>query len=416
MAQIEVLHRRLVEQGPQGRAEQVLFLLLCLVAKLYGLAISVRDLSFRLGLRKVYRSRLPVVAVGNLAVGGTGKTPMVDLLIRYVQHRGCRVAVVSRGYGGRYAGELGIVSRGEGLLMSAADAGDEPCLLARRNPTATVLVSAKRRSAIQYIETHDCADLVILDDAFQHRQVARDLNLLLLDAGAPFGNSRLLPAGFLREPSAALARADLICLTGVAGVNPLPSFTRPVVGVRSTLSERVVSLAGESQLLCSLVGKKIVAFAGIARPERFFESLKAGGLQLSAQLAMGDHVHYDRSSLSKINAAAVGADILLTTEKDAVKLVAEDLLLPCFSVGLDVHLDECPSFYARLDVLLNKENTMSLRAELLEILACPKCKGPVSLEKKTDHESINCAQCLLVYPIRDGIPVMLIDEAISIEG
>ncbi len=415
MGRIEVLHRRLVEQGPQGVLEQGLFLLLRLLANIYGLAITLRGLTFRLGLRKVFRSRLPVIVVGNLAVGGTGKTPMVDLLIRYVQQKGLRVAVVSRGYGGAYAGEVGIVSLGEGPLLSAMDAGDEPALLARRNPKAVVLVAAKRYRAIQYIESHSCADLIILDDAFQHRQVARDLNLLLLDVESPFGNDRLLPAGILREKPAAAQRADLICLTGTADGSPDLSFDKPVIRLKSALSKQAVSLSGEKLPLESLSDRKIVSFAGIARPERFFSALEILGIPLASKLALGDHVSYDEQLIDRINATARGAEVLLTTEKDAVKLTADLFEIPCFSVGLDVYIENDLALFEQLDPLLKKDVAMPLSEELMDLLACPKCKEQVELRKVEDAEVIVCSKCRFAYPIRDGIPVMLIDEAVSLE-
>ncbi|MCF6178409.1 MAG: tetraacyldisaccharide 4'-kinase [Geopsychrobacter sp.] len=334
--------------------EQGLFLLLRLLAAVYSLVVWLRDLSFRLGLRKAYRISLPVIAVGNLAVGGTGKTPLVDLLIRYVRQKGLRVAVVSRGYGGHYAGDLGIVSLGEGALLSADEAGDEPALLARRNPQAIVLVAAKRRIAIEYIEQNGCADLVIMDDAFQHRQVARDLNLVLLDAQKPFGNQYLLPAGLLREPKSALSRADMICLTGVKGDFSDFRVNTPVVRVRAVLSGFASSLTGEEQALAAFTGMKVVAFAGIGRPERFFSALEGAGISLVAKLALGDHVRYDPKVIAQINAASVAAEILMTTEKDAIKLAAEDFYLPCFSVGLDVSLTEESILFDRLDHLIEK--------------------------------------------------------------
>jgi tetraacyldisaccharide 4'-kinase len=416
MRQIEIFHRRLVEQGPQGALEHLLFLLLRLFAVIYGLGISLRDLTFRLGLRKVFHSRLPVIAVGNLAVGGTGKTPMVDLLIRHAERKGLRVAVVSRGYGGVYSGEVGIVSLGDGLLLSAREAGDEPSLLASRNPQTIVLVAAKRRKALEYIETHECADLIILDDAFQHRQVGRDLNLLLLDARKPFGNQLLLPAGILRETPAAISRADLICLTGaVEGTNPLP-LDKPVVRVRSALAEQAVCLRGERRALTDFVGKKVVAFAGIARPERFFDALEGYGIKPLAKLGLGDHAAYDARFIGQLNVAAAEAEVLLTTEKDAVKLRAEDFVLPCFSVGLEVSVDDERALFDRLDHLLEKDIAMPISTELLEILACPKCKKQVTLQQTDGSETIVCSDCRLSYPVRDGIPVMLIDEAISLEG
>lgn len=358
MRRLESLHRRLVDQGAQTVPEWGLILLLRLLAALYGFGLSLRELPFRFGLRRVFHSRLPVVSVGNLAVGGTGKTPMVDLLIRYAQQKGLRVAVISRGYAGSYSGDLGLVSLGDGLLMTAAEAGDEPCLLARRNPQVLVLVAPKRRRAIEYIERHASAGLIILDDAYQHRQVARDLNLLLLDALKPFGNRRLLPAGILRESADAVCRADLICLTGgdrETHIGSSACLEKPLVRVYSELARMAVSLNGESHPLQNFAEKKVIAFAGIARPERFFTALQACGLNPLTELSLGDHACYDSQLVSRINAAAAGADILLTTEKDAVKLSAVDFILPCFSVGLEVRISEERTLFDRLDALFEKE-------------------------------------------------------------
>jgi len=414
MNKLENLHNRLVTRGPAGVFEHGLFLLLRMLTSVYGLIVRLRGLTFDWGLRNVYRSSLPVIAVGNLAVGGTGKTPLVDLLIRQVQQGCLRVAVVSRGYAGKFSGDLGIVSLGNGPLLSVEDAGDEPSLLARRNPQAIVLIAAKRRIALEYVETQRCADLIILDDAFQHRQVARDLNLVLLDAEKPFGNQRLLPAGLLRESPSALSRADLICLTGAGDANTEPMMGKPVVRLRSALSDVAYGLNGEARSIGQFAALKVLAFAGIGRPERFFSALKISGISAFAELGLGDHVAYDQKIISQINMAAAGADVLLTTEKDAVKLSADNFDLPCYSVGLNLCVDDCDLLFEKIDALLKKDSVMPISIELLEILACPKCKGPVALQQAEDAATIICAGCRLSYPVRDGIPVMLIDEAKSL--
>lgn len=415
MRQYETLHKSLVEQGPAGPAQHGLFLLLQVLSVLYGGLVRLRDFSFRSGLRKVYRSRLPVISVGNLAVGGTGKTPLVDLLVRHLQQKGMRVAVVSRGYGGNYRGAMAIVSAGNGPLLQADTVGDEPCLLARRNPQAIVLVAAKRRVALEYLDQQDCADVVILDDAFQHRQVARDLNLLLLDAVRPFGNRYLLPAGLLREPPRMIRRADFILLTGADRPHDRLEFGKPVVEVTAQLAGRAFSLEGGQKPLAEFASRKVLAFAGIARPERFFAALEQAGIEPLATLALGDHATYDAGLVARINAAAAGAEALLTTEKDAVKLVAMDLDLPCYVVPLEIAVEPAEFLFDRLDALMKRKTTMPISDELLGLLACPKCKGPVTLERGGSDESLHCAQCRLAYPVRDGIPVMLIDEAKTVD-
>lgn len=408
------LHQRLVEEGPRGWAESLLFTGLRVLSALYALLLSLRDLSFRAGWREVYHCRLPVVAVGNLVAGGTGKTPLVDLLVRYATGKGLRVAVVSRGYGGTFRGKVGLVSLGQGLLMSAEQAGDEPCLLARRNPGALVLIAARRRHALEYLEARQLADLVILDDAFQHRQVARDLNLLLLDAARPFGNGLLLPAGILREPVTAGRRADLVVLSGSVQESAPIFAAKPQLRLQTTLAAEVTDLRGETALLVDFRGRKIFAFAGIARPERFFSALAACGIGPLEKLALTDHVRYSARQIAAINAAARGAEVMLTTEKDAMKLSAAALVLPCFVVALESRIQDEKILFERLDSVLKKEIPMPLSADLLEILACPKCKNKVDVQHTRENERIICRTCGLCYPVRDGIPVMLIDEASSL--
>jgi tetraacyldisaccharide 4'-kinase len=407
------LHQRLVEEGPDGRGEQLIFAGLRVLARVYALLVWLRDLGFRKGWRRVYHSSLPVIAVGNLAVGGTGKTPLVDLLVRYAKQKGLRPAVVSRGYGGTFRGKLGLVSLGQGLLMSAEQAGDEPCLLARRNPAALVLICARRRHALEYLETRRLADLVILDDAFQHRQVSRDLNLLLLDAARPFGNGQLLPAGILREPATAGRRADLVVLSGSAPESAPVFAAKPQLRMQTTLAAEVTDLTGETARLADFRGRKIFAFAGIARPERFFSALAGCGIEPQEKLALKDHVNYTARQIAAINAAAKGADVMLTTEKDAMKLTAASFVRPCFVVALESRIQDEKILFERLDSVLKKEKPMPLSADLLEILACPKCKTKVELQLTEDTETVICRTCNLGYPVRDGIPVMLIDEASS---
>ncbi len=413
MQRIEAFHRRLIDSGPQGVPEHLGMLLLRLLALIYSGIVRLRNDLFDRGLRNTFRSRLPVISVGNLAVGGTGKTPLVDLLVRHLLQKDLRVAVVSRGYGGTFKGKVGIVSLGSGNLMTAAEAGDEPCLLARRNPGVRVLVARKRSRAIRRIEAQDLADLVILDDGFQHRQVERDLDLLLLDKSRPFGNGHMLPAGLLREPLSALARADLVCLSGEGQEGGLPRISAPVVKLCARLEDQARGFDGELRPLREMASLRVLAFAGIARPERYFAALEGQGITVVKTLALGDHARYDREQLRIINAAAgaAGVDVLLTTEKDAVKLTAEDFVRPCYSVGLHIAADENSPLFQSLDALIEKRMNMSLSQELLDILACPKCKGEVSLQPQDDQEVIVCQTCQLIYPVRDGIPVMLIDEA-----
>jgi tetraacyldisaccharide 4'-kinase len=282
---------------------------------------------------------VPVISIGNLTVGGTGKTPVTDALVKRLLVKGVRVAVVSRGYGGSYRDEVGCVAKGDGqLLLSAQEAGDEPCLLARRNPALLVYVARKRALGVRAAELAG-AQLILLDDGFQHLPVQRDVDVLLLDARAPFGNGQLLPAGPLREPLAALRRASLVILTHAGPLQPKVPFNGPVLACRHRLGETLRSLDGTPVPWSTLAGKPVLAFAGIARPEDFFAALRAHGVSLQTTLAFDDHQDYRGEQLNRLVQSCQNIKFLITTEKDAVKLEAEWLPCQCLVAPLELVFD-----------------------------------------------------------------------------
>jgi len=405
-----VWHRRVVQQGPRTPGEWLAIGLLLVPSLLFGLLAWLRGKGYDSGLFPVFRARVPVISVGNLAVGGTGKTPVVDWLVNWSRRQGYTPAVVSRGYGGSYHGEVGVVCAGAGMLMTPEAAGDEPCLLARRNPSAIVLVARRRALGVQQAVARHAANLVILDDGFQHRAVARDLDLVLVDGSRPFGNGLPLPAGLLREFPGALRRADLVLRTRVDSCAVSPGLPQAAWSSRHQLADEAVSLSGETLPLAALHGKKLLALAGIARPESFFAALEARGLSLEKRLALADHSLYNGSALQSILGQLEGIDGIVTTEKDGIKLSPELLPVPCYQVPLQIVIENESAFVTALTQRLRRD-AMNISAELLAILACPKCKQPVTLSDDGNH--IDCPGCRLKYPVRDGIPVMLIDEAES---
>jgi len=336
MATLLKIHKKIATVGAEGPLEWLLFLLLIPFGTIYGCLGWLRGCCYDLGWLRSYQATVPVVSVGNLSAGGIGKTPVVDWLVKEFIHQEKKTAIVSRGYGGSFRGDVGVVYDGEKLLLSATEAGDEPVLLARRNRTALVLIARKRAAGIKQAVTEFGADIVILDDGFQHRAVKRDLDLVLLDARHPFGNSWPLPAGLLREFPTALKRADLVLLTRADGQSAFNNKRQPVYQSRHQLSSEIVSLAGDRCQIADLKSLKVFAFAGIASPDSFFSALQAAGLQLAGTLSLGDHCCYDRSILAEILAASAGCDALLTTEKDAVKLSADMFSAPCYQVPMDI--------------------------------------------------------------------------------
>ncbi|WP_321531196.1 tetraacyldisaccharide 4'-kinase [uncultured Desulfuromonas sp.] len=353
MAFFVSLHHRLVTQGAQTWPDKLLFVVLLPVSLLYGAMNWLRGSCYDRGWLSTYRSSLPIISVGNLAVGGLGKTPVVDWLVNYFCRQGKRVAIVSRGYGGSFTGDVGVVSSGDGqLLMAARVAGDEPVLLARHNPHVPVLIARKRMIAIQELERSFDVDLVVLDDAFQHRQVGRSIDLVLLDATRPFGNGWPLPLGNLREFPCALQRADLLLLTRGQGAIHEKIAEKPTFSSRHVLAKHVTDLEGSEILVDPLRGKTIVAFAGIANPDAFFRSLSELGLSLSQQIPLADHVEYTPAVVRKLTEAAIGADVLITTEKDAVKLTANMFEIPCYQIPLTIEIGDYEAFGRHLQTLI----------------------------------------------------------------
>lgn len=321
-----------------------MFLLLAPFSVLYAGIIWVRNKAYDHSVLLAEEVSVPVVSVGNLAVGGTGKTPVVDWLIKTFQQSGKQVAVVSRGYGGSYSEPVGVVGDGNGLQMQAHAAGDEPCLLALRNPGAIILVARKRILGVRRAIREYNADVVILDDGFQHRSVARNLDLVLLDATHPLGSGWVLPAGNLRELPGSLSRADMILLTRAQSNCNFSFGHKPVFSSRHLLVDYAVDLDGTPVSLDYLKTLRVCAFAGIANPESFFQQLLLLGLNVHATVDLKDHTLFDKKKLRQIEIAADGCDALIMTEKDAVKLSPGMLALPCYKIPMDIKIDDAALF------------------------------------------------------------------------
>jgi tetraacyldisaccharide 4'-kinase len=270
--------------------------LLSPLAALYGLAARAQPRG------EPYRAKARVLCVGNLTVGGSGKTPTAIALARMLIARGVTVVFVTRGYGGSLAGPLEV----DASRHSAAEVGDEPLLLARQATT----VVARDRAAGAALADRLGADVVILDDGHQNFSLAKDLSFVVIDGETGLGNGRLLPAGPLREPAAVgLARADALTVMG-SGTPALSAFHGPV------LHASLAPDAGEA-----LKGKAVFAFAGIGRPEKFFRTLRDMGAQVDGSLGFADHHAYGAAELASLRTAADRLGLMLvTTEKDYARL------------------------------------------------------------------------------------------------
>lgn len=345
-------HQRLLTDPKRSFSIHLVLCLLIPFSLVYGFVNWLRLWCYRSGVFSTYRSSLPVVSVGNLSVGGTGKTPVVDWLAKQLKERGWRPAIVSRGYGGRFGGEVGLVSDGKELLMGPGVCGDEPFLLARRNPRIPVLIARKRVNAIKQVEQTGCADVILLDDAFQHHAVARHVDIVLLDATRPFGNGWPLPAGNLREFPRMLKRADILLRTRSDENKEDIGVSLPVFDSRHQLADHLTSLSGEEIQLDCLSMQRLVAFAGIANPGSFFDALSKRGMILQSTLSFADHEPYSEQRLAQIDHVARGADALLTTEKDAVKLKTEMFQIPCYAIAISLDVDDGEVFIQKIIAMI----------------------------------------------------------------
>lgn len=303
------------------------FLLLILLIPFsitYSLIQRLRLYLYEKDMLRKKRLPRPVISIGNITVGGTGKTPVTAYIAHYLLEKGLKVAVLSRGYGGAFEGKIAVVSDGKQLFHSAEECGDEPFLLAKTLPGLMVVIGSDRHAAGMLAMEELSPHIFLLDDGYQHLRLHRDLNILLLDQKNPFGNGWTLPAGLLREPQDAVKRSDLTILTRCSDGGALPESLqgKAVFKSRHRLSYALPLTGGETVCLESFQDKKILAFAGIGAPESFFEGLRKKGLAPVATLSFSDHATYDTKTITALVEAAetVGVDFLITTEKDGVKL------------------------------------------------------------------------------------------------
>jgi tetraacyldisaccharide 4'-kinase len=331
----EKLYGLILAEEEQGLGIRILRMFATVVAWSYDKLTTLRNILFDSGVLKVHQLSCPVISVGNLAVGGTGKTPMVIWLARFLSEEGWRVGIISRGYKGEETGKVLVVSDGRDILAGSDISGDEPQLLARRLPGIPVLCSTKRALAAEAAVGQFQCEVVILDDGFQHRFVARDLDIVMLDSRDPLGGDGFLfPRGILREQSTALTRAQVLVLSRFDGskkaeqnhknlVGQCPDKTVVTAAHRAT---RLFEAATQKELsLSSVKNKRLAAFAGIGRPDDFFRTVGDLGANLVHTTALPDHHPLAAELLASLveEASAKQPELWLTTEKDWVRLPSD---------------------------------------------------------------------------------------------
>lgn len=305
---------------------------LCGVAFLYGLIVRLRHACYRFGWCRSLQMPCRVVSVGNLTVGGTGKTPVVILLTQWLQSQGRRVAVLSRGYKRASGVPQLLVSDGVTVLADPSEAGDEPFLIARRCPKAIVAVGADRAALGQWVLAQHPVDCMILDDGFQHLGLRRDVDLVLLDATDATGLDAMAPAGRLREPLDGLVRATAVVVTRADSKEEVEAISGRLRAAGFQYDDPIEVLfkadscvsvqTEESKPLDWCRGKSVWLVSGIGNSESFRRSVLSAGVEVVGETVFQDHHRYDAGDVHRIRAAAqsAGADIVMTTEKDAGKL------------------------------------------------------------------------------------------------
>jgi tetraacyldisaccharide 4'-kinase len=317
---------------------------------LYSMVMTIRERCYCRGILKSAALDVPVISIGNLTMGGTGKTPLVRYLAALLQEQGLQPSIISRGYGGATRERVNIVSDGKEVLLDASYVGDEPRMLAESLPGVFVLTGIVRKlPAAQAVAMG--ADVLLLDDGFQHLALRRDLDLVLFNSDELAGNSRVFPGGDLREPVKALHRCDAFIMTGTTEqnrerANKFADLLRekfpgkPVIFSSNRVSGFVQQQADGTRVTvqqAELDNNYCFAFCGIGRPDGFRQTIAGLGLEPVAFMALADHHAYQKKIIKQLRSEAekAGAACFLCTEKDLVKLQGFDLGLPLYAICME---------------------------------------------------------------------------------
>jgi tetraacyldisaccharide 4'-kinase len=317
----------------------------------YTIAVTMRNRRYDRGAAEVHKVDLPIITVGNLTLGGTGKTPMVKWLAQRFQNAGLRVAIVSRGYG-----------------AAEGKHNDEAMELAQALPNVPHIQNRDRVAGAQQAIREFNSQLLLLDDGFQHRRLSRDLDIVLLDALEPFGFEHVFPRGTLREPLAGLQRANVVCLSRADAISPSERETirKRVADIAPQAAwceaahsaSKLVNARGESQSLEFLARHRVAAFCGIGNPAGFRHTLTAAGCEPVAWREFPDHHAYTAADQSKLVALArsSNADGCVCTQKDLVKLPQQQLGgIPLWAVVIEMKfLSGQEALEQKLDEVLQK--------------------------------------------------------------
>jgi tetraacyldisaccharide 4'-kinase len=347
------------EQG--GWWRQLPLFLLVVISWVYGVGVWIRTTLYQRGFFKTRQLPCRVLSVGNITLGGTGKTHLVAVLARELLKQGMHVGILSRGYKGSKEKQGGVLSDGTRIYLTPAEAGDEPFMLAQMLSGVPVLVGKKRYEMGIHAHERFGIDVLILDDGFQHLRIKRDVDVVLIDAQRGFGNGRLFPRGPLREPLRCLRRASMLILTkaepsqSLDAIEGVLSHYAPAIPLYHSRYKPIALMEGGVGRVLPpqfIQGKKVLAFAGIADPGYFVYLLQGLGADVVHEVHFSDHHQYTPKDVQMICEYRDTVDVFVTTEKDYVKLQEIPLNdLPIFVLTIEQEISEGAFYQSVLSFL-----------------------------------------------------------------
>ncbi len=346
-------------------------IILAPLGALYGAITETRLTLYRRGLLAVSKLDAPVISIGNITAGGTGKTPLVECIARALAAEGRKVCILTRGYGRENPKRRVLVSDGRNLLAREQEAGDEPRLLAETlRGIAAVVSDADRFAAGRWAIRELGAEVFVLDDGFQHLRLARDLDVATIDATDAWGGGQLLPRGQLRERPGGLARADCIVITRADQADDVDSLKREIENLsnhRPLFTSRMrvrglrqfgAELSDDGARTKPDINRKVAAFCAIGNPHAFIKQLENDGYDPVAVSEFSDHHKYDQRDIDGVveKARQAGAKSLITTAKDAVKLRELSFSLPCYVLDIEICIDEASRFFEMINAAIQPKH------------------------------------------------------------
>ncbi|KAF0120610.1 MAG: tetraacyldisaccharide 4'-kinase [bacterium] len=357
---------RIIWQRHDRKYIEIVLFPLFLLSLLYRGVVQTRYWLYQRGILRSKKLPCKIISVGNISLGGSGKTPTTHYIAKLLKENGFRVGIVSRGYRSKRTGKVSLISNGDDVILSSREAGDEPYMLAKKLKGIPVLTSKDRYQGGRYAIEHFNSNVLILDDGFQHIRLQRDIDILLLDSRTISGNNYLFPRGVLREPLGNLKRADVFLVTRAKDLEGYRKISDTIREIREDAEifcgyfqpKYLIDPLGERKGLDYLKDKRVLSFCGIANPEHFTTLLKELGAIVVKELIFPDHHWYSSIDYKRIEENSREVNFALTTEKDMVKISSSFFSnVKTFALEIELRLEKEEEFK---DFLLRRVGNFSL--------------------------------------------------------